>query len=243
LDRLAGEGLLETEYRRLGGRRGPGAGRPTKLYRRSSREVSVSLPPRHYDLAGRLMARAIDRCTRDGGPVLEALHGEAAELGRDIGARAAAGDEPPDGPALLRVLAEHGFEPRLEERVVTLANCPFAALAHEHPELVCGMNLALVSAIDAGLRAATGAAVDPAAVGPAVDAGQPGSPAAAARLRARLDPAPGRCCVVLAPEGPDERPGESAGQSPGGSPGASPGQSLGASADAGPAAPKGPLEH
>ena len=33
LDKLVEEGLLVTEFRRLTGRRGPGAGRPTKLYR------------------------------------------------------------------------------------------------------------------------------------------------------------------------------------------------------------------
>ena len=37
----------------LNGRTGPGAGRPSKLYRRAERQVSVSLPERRYDLAGR----------------------------------------------------------------------------------------------------------------------------------------------------------------------------------------------
>ena len=46
LDRLASEGLLETSFRRLSGRAGPGAGRPAKLYRRSSRQLEVSLPQR-----------------------------------------------------------------------------------------------------------------------------------------------------------------------------------------------------
>ncbi|MGH3445128.1 MAG: helix-turn-helix domain-containing protein, partial [Nocardioidaceae bacterium] len=48
LDRLADEGLLEVEFRRLSGRTGPGAGRPAKLYRRPAGEVAVSLPERHY---------------------------------------------------------------------------------------------------------------------------------------------------------------------------------------------------
>src|SRR3954449_6016107 len=51
LDRLVDEGLLEVEFRRLSGRRGPGAGRPAKLYRRARTEISVSLPARRYDLA------------------------------------------------------------------------------------------------------------------------------------------------------------------------------------------------
>jgi predicted ArsR family transcriptional regulator len=169
LDRLAEQGLLDVEYRRLGGRSGPGAGRPTKLYRRSARELSVSLPPRRYDLAARLMARAIDRSVREGSPVLTALHAEAAALGRTLGEQAAsAGGEMVR--ALCDVLAEHGYEPNLQDGAVRLANCPFHVLASEHTELVCGMNLALLTA-----------------------AGQ----ALAGRDVARLEPAPGRCCVVV----------------------------------------------
>src|SRR5215207_9909862 len=50
LDKLVAAGLLDVEYRRLTGRTGPGAGRPSKLYRRGSREVGVSLPERHYEV-------------------------------------------------------------------------------------------------------------------------------------------------------------------------------------------------
>src|SRR5689334_24553112 len=71
LDKLVEEGLLDTEFRRLSGRRGPGAGRPTKLYRRSVREVAVTLPQRHYDLAGQILAGAVEAAARDGVPVLE----------------------------------------------------------------------------------------------------------------------------------------------------------------------------
>src|SRR2546422_8584854 len=61
LDRLVAGGLLDTEYRRLGDRRGPGAGRPAKLYRRADRQLAVSFPPRRYDLAADAMATALDR--------------------------------------------------------------------------------------------------------------------------------------------------------------------------------------
>ena len=64
LDKLVDEGLLEVEFRRLTGRDGPGAGRPAKLYRRSGREVSVTVPDREYELAGQLMAAAINRRAR-----------------------------------------------------------------------------------------------------------------------------------------------------------------------------------
>src|SRR5581483_11937951 len=48
LDRMVEDGLLEVSFARRTGRRGPGAGRPAKLYRRASREFSISLPPRDY---------------------------------------------------------------------------------------------------------------------------------------------------------------------------------------------------
>ncbi len=45
LDKLAEDGLLDVEHARPPGRGGPGAGRPAKLYRRSRRQLTVSLPP------------------------------------------------------------------------------------------------------------------------------------------------------------------------------------------------------
>src|SRR4051812_8819126 len=41
LDRMAAAGLLEAGYRRLNERRGPGAGRPARVYWRGDRDFSV----------------------------------------------------------------------------------------------------------------------------------------------------------------------------------------------------------
>src|SRR3954452_1811973 len=121
LDKLVADGLLDTEYRRLSGRRGPGAGRPTKLYRRSSRQVAVTLPPRHYDLAGQILARAVEDAARDGVPVLQAVQRAAAKAGhrlgaaqrpRDDGFAAASGDAGLE--AVGAVLAAYGYEPRVQ---------------------------------------------------------------------------------------------------------------------------------
>lgn len=177
LDKLEAEGLLDSEFARLSGKSGPGAGRPSKLYRRTSRDIAVSLPGREYELAGRVMADAIAASAETGVPVMEALNHIAAERGRDMGAAAvAAAGSPRSRRRALEiacaVLAEHGYEPREEDKRVVLANCPFHALAARHTEMVCGMNLALIDAM-----------VD------AVDA--PG-------LESRLDPGEDRCCVVLA---------------------------------------------
>jgi predicted ArsR family transcriptional regulator len=70
LDRLVEDGLLEAEYRRPPGRGGPGAGRPAKVYRRTGIDVAVSVPERRYDLAGRLLARAVADAQRTGRPIL-----------------------------------------------------------------------------------------------------------------------------------------------------------------------------
>ena len=88
LDRLVADGLLTTEFRRLTGRQGPGAGRPAKLYRRAEGELSVSLPARQYDLAAGLLAAAVNDATRTGTPVGEALTRVATERGRELGERA-----------------------------------------------------------------------------------------------------------------------------------------------------------
>ncbi|HEX7187406.1 MAG TPA: helix-turn-helix domain-containing protein [Actinomycetes bacterium] len=176
LDKLVDEGLLTTEFRRLTGRSGPGAGRPTKLYSRSPQEVAVSVPERHYALAGQLMARAIDDAARTGTDVMTALRDAAAQHGRTLGGQVADAAGPGASrtavlDAVCSTLAAQGYEPRLADGVVTLANCPFHTLAREHTALVCGMNLALLSHV--------------------ADESSGG-------LTATLDPEPGRCCVTLA---------------------------------------------
>jgi predicted ArsR family transcriptional regulator len=73
----------------------------------------------------------------------------------------------------MAVLARHGYEPEIGRRKeIALANCPFHRLAEQERELVCGMNLDFLSGLLEGL-------------GPAE------------RLTARLDPAPGYCCVRI----------------------------------------------
>ncbi|MCV7100656.1 helix-turn-helix domain-containing protein, partial [Mycobacterium palustre] len=86
LDRLTAEGLLETDYARLTGRSGPGAGRTAKLYRRARHDIAISLPQREYELAGRLMADAIAQSAATGEPVVEVLDRVARDYGRAIGA-------------------------------------------------------------------------------------------------------------------------------------------------------------
>jgi predicted ArsR family transcriptional regulator len=176
LDKLAEEGLLDTSFRRLSERRGPGAGRPTKLYARSSRQLSVILPERHYDLAGQLLATAIENAADQGSTPADALKAVAAGWGRNVADQARATAGPGPSPERLlgctcQALAEEGYEPHRSGGAIVLRNCPFDALARDHTELVCGMNLAILNAATEQL--------------PEIS------------LVSRLEPSPDRCCVVL----------------------------------------------
>jgi len=181
LDKLVDEGLLDVEYRRPPGRGGPGAGRPAKLYRRSARELDVTVPERRYELAGRLLARAVNDAQRDNVPVGKALDRAATEAGRALGddVRRRVGRRPTRTKLLAgasEVLAEHGYDPRVDHDSITLTNCPFHRLAQDYTELVCGMNQCLLDAM-----------VDEA------------DPEHRTRLEAVLDPSPERCCVRVTP--------------------------------------------
>jgi len=172
LDKLVDEGLLDVVFERRTGRSGPGAGRPSKLYRRAECDVAVSLPERRYDLAGGLLAAAMDEVQASGASPRDALARRAFDRGRELGRAARQADVESAGrDVVLRVLEEQGFEPRTDDDAVTLGNCPFHALAAEHTDLVCGMNLQLLGGVLAG--------------------------AGAADLAASLKPSPGRCCVRL----------------------------------------------
>jgi predicted ArsR family transcriptional regulator len=171
LDKLVAAGLLEAEHRRLAGRGGPGAGRPAKWYRRAARELAVSIPERHYQLAAEVLAEAAEAASGGVG-VDDALRRAARGCGQRLGALLSETLGTGKVDRLVEVLSEHGYEPRREGNTIWLANCPFDALATSHRQLVCGMNLDLLR----GLAEAAGLS--------------PGL--------ARLDPKPGRCCVTLA---------------------------------------------
>jgi predicted ArsR family transcriptional regulator len=103
---------------------------------------------------------------------LETAEATGAPVGEAIRAAATAKGEQLLGREgdLDTALAAVGYEPFVgDDGVVRLANCPFHRLAGGHADLVCRANLALVEAMAAD------------------DSGR----------SAVLDPAPGRCCVLL----------------------------------------------
>jgi len=158
----------------------------------------VTVPPRSYELAARLLVQAVEA---DGSGQSRAALGQAARrLGTELGCgyRAEAGGGTPGGDAgsapadetwsasdggprnvaaceVESVLARQGYEPcRDGDGIIRLRNCPFHQLAERHREVVCGMNLTLVEGLVDGLGA---------------DGWQP-----------VLDPRPGYCCVALGRE-------------------------------------------
>jgi predicted ArsR family transcriptional regulator len=176
LDRLVEGGLLDTGFRRLSGRSGPGAGRPAKLYRRGPREVRVALPDRRYDIAASVMAEALEEMSDVVPPAT--LRAAAQRVGEAVGraARRAAGPRPSRQrrrAALIDTLTERGYEPHVVGDTIRLGNCPFHDLVERHRDLVCGMNVALADGLLEGLGEH--------------------------RATARLDPQPGLCCVAIEP--------------------------------------------
>jgi predicted ArsR family transcriptional regulator len=142
LDKLVEAGLLTASYQRPPGRTGPGAGRPAKLYTRSGREFAVTLPPREYELAARLLVQVVE--ADPSGHSRAVLLDTARRLGAELGGRFEPGE-------LDGALAEHGYEPRCDGDVIRLRNCPFHQLAEQHKDVVCGMNLGLIEGLLAGL--------------------------------------------------------------------------------------------
>jgi predicted ArsR family transcriptional regulator len=132
LERLVAVGLLEVEFRRLGS-----SGRPSKLYRRASTEVAVSVPDSSYGLAGTIMATAIDQVRGSGEPIDDALHRAATHLGETLGAEAG---------SIEPVLENTGYEPIPDdEGGWDFGNCPFHRLAREHTTTTCGINGAFLA--------------------------------------------------------------------------------------------------
>ena len=174
LDRLVKDGLLAVRFERQTGKTGPGAGRPAKLYFRPRPPVQLTLPPRDYELAARVLVEAVAR--RPDEEMSQVLD----ELAQEMGGRAAREErearDDSAADALKRLLLERGYEPQQDAAGGTwLRNCVFDELADQQRQLVCGMNLSLLKGMLKALP----------------EAG----------MEARLQPAAGRCCVVLLPAG------------------------------------------
>jgi predicted ArsR family transcriptional regulator len=132
LDRLVQDGLLAVEFHKAAGKAGPGSGRPAKMYRSAAIEVGASVPDRNYDLAGELLAAAIEHATQTGGAVADSLRTTSYRKGQELAAGAS---------GLAEFMAGEGYQPLPDgEGGLLLANCPFHRLSDGHPGVVCAMN-------------------------------------------------------------------------------------------------------
>ena len=82
------------------------------------------------------------------------------------------------GTDVRDLLTAHGYLPQDTAAGIVLTNCPFHRLAEQFPPLICGMNLAMITGL-----------LDGAGV--------------AATWQARMEAAPGRCCVVVSKDNGD----------------------------------------
>jgi predicted ArsR family transcriptional regulator len=179
LDRLTEGGLLAADFETPRGFRRR-VGRAPKRYRPAMVEITLSLPPRRYDLMGEILIDALGQTGAAGRPVNTARR-VAFERGRQTGARRR--EELRRGRlGAERALAEArclleglGFEPAEVQPGLILRNCPFQALAQRDPALVCGLNVSFVDGLLRGLGNTT--------------------------VTAELMPETGLCCVRLRPSG------------------------------------------
>jgi predicted ArsR family transcriptional regulator len=174
LDKLVAVGLLRARYEAPPQQR-RGRGRTPKVYEPTDDGLTLSVPPRRYELVGEILADAV--AEQPGNARVAAEHHASAvgrRVGKDCRARPNPGaDTAAELAAAYAALTDLGFEPRSTgAEDLTLANCPFHALARRQPELICGLNQAFVTGLLGGLGTTT--------------------------LRARLLPQPGGCCVRVA---------------------------------------------
>ena len=135
------------------------------------------MPQREYELAARLLVQAVEADPGDRSRA--ALAAAARRLGTELGStfRPDADGPPPACRDTAErdvkgMLTQQGYEPRRDgDGVIRLRNCPFHQLAEQHRDVICGMNLALVEGMCAGLGADG--------------------------WHAALDPRPDYCCVAI----------------------------------------------
>lgn len=146
LDKLAAGGYVDVHVER---QEHPGAGRPSKRYRTSDKEMGLEFPSRRDDLLITLLARALALVPPDH---LEAM---AEDVGFEYGQQLAASMAPAEGHRSLRnalhavadAFTAHGFAAHSERRdgglVIISEQCPFGTAAVQYPVL-CAVDRGIV---------------------------------------------------------------------------------------------------
>jgi predicted ArsR family transcriptional regulator len=156
LDKLAAGGYLQVGVDQVHA----GAGRPSKRYRATQKEVELQFPARRDDLLIVLLGRALALVPPD---QAEAM---AEDVGHQYGLALAHDMSPGDTQrsfrAALHAVAEaftaHGFAAHAEARGGSLAiiaeQCPFGSAAQQHP-VICAVDRGMVKGMLAGLYGET----------------------------------------------------------------------------------------
>jgi predicted ArsR family transcriptional regulator len=158
LERLLRAGLLDTSFARRSGRRGPGAGRPAKLYRTAPEEEAMEVPPRHFP---ELVSRLLDELPATGRN--EALRRAGAGFGDDLAQAARLRPAAEMKRALENVctaVRSLGFQATLDgiegdTAVISTPTCPLRPLVAKQPaaaEIDRGMWSALCARAARGMR-------------------------------------------------------------------------------------------
>ncbi|MGX4695013.1 helix-turn-helix transcriptional regulator [Streptomyces sp. JNUCC 63] len=181
LDKLVDAGLLRARYESPGGIRR--VGRRPKVYEPTDAQITISIPERRHELLADLLLDAVLTEGADENAAQAAVR-SAERRGRRLGEAAREETRPGRlGPergltVCEQLLDRYGYEPVRETPTrLRLRNCPFHPLAAKAPDLVCGMNQALLGGFLEGLRVNG--------------------------VQAVLAPEPGECCVRLEPGGTD----------------------------------------
>jgi predicted ArsR family transcriptional regulator len=133
------------------------------VYEAGPVEVHLDVPQRQHALLAGVL---VETLAADEG-VRSAAVDAATRRGVELGRAALA-----DGADVAAALERLGFEPyEAGPSVLRLANCPFHPLAAGSPDVVCGLNQALVAGLLEGLEADG--------------------------MEAVLAPRPGECCVEV----------------------------------------------
>jgi len=146
LERMRDVGLVDVE---VGGR--GDVGRPQHRYSLAADAPALGLEPPTISVLARMVLSMAQR--------LDGSASDAEAVGRDEGARRAAMhvDSRSTLEALVSDLDRLGFDPVVTDdprndavgddvgAVISFGHCPFADLAREHPDLVCGLHKGMVA--------------------------------------------------------------------------------------------------
>lgn len=163
LDKLVDAGLLVADFDPAARHRT--LGRTPKTYRASNIALQVSIPQRRAEALAALLLEAVQTARPH-----EAARDAVLRASERAGLRAGAQARSTIRPGRLGaeraltisydILAAHGYEPsRASARCLRLRNCPYAPLAQQAADLVCGLNQRYLAGLLHGLGATTVEAV------------------------------------------------------------------------------------